>query len=130
MGGFKYPNVTSINLGAPFPTRHWAIFQGGDLNLVERHARVTRDDGTVTLCTLRAATLLSHTRNCCADCGRPLTLSKEVMSHSLGGVPTILDPNTSAKASQYKWEAPRDTNCWRIYYFLPEGWQTFAKISR
>ena len=31
--------------------------------------RVTRDDGTVTLCTLRAATVLS--RNCCADFGHP-----------------------------------------------------------
>ena len=36
-------------------------------------------DGAVTLCALRAATLLS--RNCCADFGRPLT--KKVMSHSL-----------------------------------------------
>ena len=28
---------------------------GGDLNPGERHSRDTRDDGTVTLCTLRAA---------------------------------------------------------------------------
>ena len=47
------------------------IFWGGGLNPGERHSRVTRDDGTVTLCTLRAATVLS--RNCCAEFGRPLT---------------------------------------------------------
>ena len=47
----------------------------------QRHSRVTRDDGTVTLCTLSTATVLS--RNCCADFGRPLT--KKVMSHSHDG---------------------------------------------
>ena len=36
------------------------IFKGGDLNPGERHSRDTRDDGTVTLCTLRAATVLSR----------------------------------------------------------------------
>ena len=30
---------------------------GGDLSPEERHSRVTRDDGTVTLCALRAATV-------------------------------------------------------------------------
>ena len=40
-------------------------FLRGDLNPGERHSRVTWDDGTVTLCALRAATVLS--RNCCAD---------------------------------------------------------------
>ena len=40
--------------------------------------RVAWDDGTVTLCALRAATVLS--RNCCADFGRPLT--KKVLLHS------------------------------------------------
>ena len=48
------------------------------LNPGERHPRDTRDDGTVTLCGLRAATVLS--RNCCADFGRHLV--KKVMSHS------------------------------------------------
>ena len=42
-----------------------ASFKGGDLDPGERHSRDTRDDGTVTLCTLRAATVLS--RNCRAD---------------------------------------------------------------
>ena len=42
-----------------------------DLNLGERDSRVTRDDGTVTLCALRAATVPS--RNCRAGFGRPLT---------------------------------------------------------
>ena len=54
------------------------FFKGGDLNPGERHSRDTRDDGTVTLCTLRAATVLS--RDCRADFGRRLT--KKVMSHS------------------------------------------------
>ena len=56
-------------------------FWGGDLNPGERHSRVTRDDGTVTLCALRTATVLS--RNCCADFGRLLT--KKVMSRSRDG---------------------------------------------
>ena len=45
-----------------------AFFKGGDLNPGERHSRDTRDDGTVTLCTLRPATVLS--RDCRADFGR------------------------------------------------------------
>ena len=57
------------------------ILKGGDLNPGERHSRDTRDDGTVTLCTLRAATVLS--RDCRADFGRPLP--KKVMSHSRDG---------------------------------------------
>ena len=56
-----------------------AFLKGGDLNPGERHSRDTRDD--VTLCTLRAATVLS--RDCPADFGRPLT--KKVMSHSRDG---------------------------------------------
>ena len=48
----------------------------------------------------------------------------------LGGVPTTPDPNTSTKASRYKWEPYRDTNWWRIYYSLPRGGHTFAKVSR
>ena len=58
-----------------------AFFKGGDLNPGERHSRDTRDDGTVTLCTLRDATVLSC--DCRADFGRPL--SKKVMSHSRDG---------------------------------------------
>ena len=57
------------------------IFKGGDLNMEERHSRDTRDDGTVTLCTLHTATVLS--RDCRASFGRPLT--KKVMSHSRDG---------------------------------------------
>ena len=44
-----------------------------------------------------------------------------------GSVPTTPDPNTSAKVSRYKWEAYRDTN-WCIYYGLPQGGHTFAKV--
>ena len=57
------------------------IFKGGELNPGERHSRDARDDGTVALCTLRAATVLS--RDCRADFGRSLT--KQVMSHSRDG---------------------------------------------
>ena len=53
-----------------------------------------------------------------------------VFAHLIGGVPTTPDPNTSAKVSRCKWEAYRDTNWWRIYYFLPSGGHTFAKVSR
>ena len=56
-----------------------AYLKGGGLG--ERHSRVIRDDGMATLCTLRAATVLS--RNCCADVGRPLT--KKVMTRSRDG---------------------------------------------
>ena len=45
-----------------------------------------------------------------------------------GGVPTTPDPNTSAKVSRYKWEPYRDTNWWCIYYFLPRGGHTLAKV--
>ena len=48
----------------------------------------------------------------------------------LGGVQTTPDPNTSAKASRYKWEAYRDTNWWCICYSLPTGAHAFAKVSR
>ena len=49
---------------------------------------------------------------------------------AIGGVPTTPDPNTSAKASRYTWEAYRDTNWWCIYYFLPPGGHTFTEVSR
>ena len=61
------------------------ILKGGKLNLGERHPRDTRDDGTVTLCTLRAATVLS--RDCREDFGRPLT-----MTHSRDG-PGVTPPS-------------------------------------
>ena len=48
----------------------------------------------------------------------------------VGGFPTTPDPNTSAKASRYKWEAYRDANWWCTYYFLPRGGHTFAKVPR
>ena len=64
------------------------IFKGGGaLNPGERRSRDTRDDGTATLCTLHAATVLS--RDCRADFGRPLT--KKVMSHS-GDGPGVTAP--------------------------------------
>ena len=65
-----------------------AFLKGGDLNPGERHSREPRDDGTVTLCTLRAATVLS--RDCRTDFGRPLT--KKVMSHSRDG-PGVTAPS-------------------------------------
>ena len=64
-----------------------AFLRGGDLNPGEQHSRDTRDDGTVTLCTLRAATVLS--RDCRADFGLPLI--KKVMSHSCDG-PGVMAP--------------------------------------
>ena len=60
-------------LGASLEVSFRAFFKGGDLDLGERHSRVTRDDGTVTLCALRAATMTVLSRNCRADFGRPLT---------------------------------------------------------
>ena len=51
-----------------------------------RCSRVTRDGGTVMLCTLCSATVLS--RNYCKDFGNPLT---EVMSHSHDG-PCVTAP--------------------------------------
>ena len=84
-------NLAKIALSGPkkpwqpqrrIPCIHRAFLKGGgDLNPGERHSRDTRDDGTVTFCALRAATVLS--RHCRADFGRPLT--KKVMSHSRDG---------------------------------------------
>ena len=54
-------------------------------------------------------------------------MSAESLS-MFGSVPTTPDPNTSAKVSRYKWEPYRDTNWWCIYYFLPGGGHTFAKV--
>ena len=42
-------------------------------------------------------------------CAHNINTSKKVLTQ-FGGVPTTPDPNTSAKASQYKWEAYRDAN--------------------
>ena len=72
--------VIVLGLSLNYPAES-GIFKGGDLKPGERHSRDTRDDGPVTLCTLRAATVPS--RDCRADCGRPLT--KKVLSHSRDG---------------------------------------------
>ena len=53
----------------------------------ERRSRVTQENGMVTLCTLRTATVLS--RNCCADFGCPLTM--KIMSRSRDG-PGVTTP--------------------------------------
>ena len=73
-----------------------AFLRGGP-NLGERHSRDTRDDGTMTPCTLCATTVLS--RDCRADFGRPLT--KKVMSHLRDG------PGVT---------------CGQILYLSPGGW--------
>ena len=57
------------------------IFKGGGLEPGERHSRDTRDDGTVTLCTLRAATVLS--RDCLPQIWS--SFNSKVMSHSRDG---------------------------------------------
>ena len=69
------------------PTCLGHFLRAGDLNPGERHSRASRDDGAVTLCILRAATVLS--RNCCTDSGLPLT--RKVMSHSRDG-PGVTTP--------------------------------------
>ena len=73
--GPKWCSVLSIGVIGKSALIGHIIVKGGDLNPGERHSRDTRDDNTVTLCTLRAATVLS--RACRADFGRPLT--KKVM---------------------------------------------------
>ena len=73
-----------------------------DLNPGERHSRDTRDDGTVTLCALRAATVLS--RDCRADFGRPLT--KKVMSHSRDGPGVTAPLRTNIVPLTGVWNTP------------------------
>ena len=80
-----------------------AFLKGGDLNPGERHSRDTRDDGTVTLCTLRAATVLS--RDCRVDFGRPLT-SKKVMSHSCDGPGVRAPLLTNIVPRTWVWNPP------------------------
>ena len=46
---------------------------------------------------------------------------------SFGNVPTTPHPNTSAKASRYKWEAYRDTNWRDMQNFLQRGGHLFCK---
>ena len=75
---------------------------GGTLTPGERHSRDTRDDGTVTLCTLRAATVLSC--DCCADFGRPLT--KKVMSHSRDGPGVTAPLRTNIAPLTGVWNPP------------------------
>ena len=56
------------------------------------------------------------------------TQKLELKQSHIGSVSTTPDPNTSAKVSRYKWEAYRDANWWCMYYFLPKGGHTFAKV--
>ena len=79
-----------------------AFLKGGDLNPGERHSRDTRDDGTVTLCTLHAATVLS--RDCRADFGRPLT--KKVMSHLRDGPGVTAPSRTNIVPLTRVWNPP------------------------
>ena len=79
-----------------------AFLTGGYLNPGERHSSDTRDDGTVTLCTLRAATVLS--RNCCADFGRPL--AKKVMSHLRDGPGVTAPLRTNIVPLTRVWSSP------------------------
>ena len=79
-----------------------AFLKGGDLTPGERHSRDTRDDGTVTLCTLRAATVLS--RDCRADFGCPLT--KKVMSHSRDGPGVTAPLETNIVPLMAVWNPP------------------------
>ena len=65
-----------------------------------------------------------------ADCDLQCEECGEVLMTIFGGVPTTPDPSSSAKVSRCKWEAYRDTDWWCIYYFLPGGRHTFAKVSR
>ena len=74
----------------------------GDLNPGERHSRDTRDDCTVTLCILRATTVLS--RDCRADFGRPST--KKVMSHSCDGPGVTAPSRTNIVALTGVWNPP------------------------
>ena len=78
------------------------FFKGGDLNPGERHSRDTRDDGTVTLRTLRAATVLS--RDCRADFGRRLT--KKAMSHSHDGPGVTAPSRTNIVPLTGVWNPP------------------------
>ena len=65
-------------LGAKKPPKKIGDFlREGELNPGERHLRDTQDDGTVTLCTLCVATVLSC--DCRAEFGCPLT--KKAISH-------------------------------------------------
>ena len=75
---------------------------GEDLNPEKRHSRDTRDDGTVTLCTLRAAIVLSH--DCRADFGRPLT--KKVMSRSHDGPGVTAPSRTNIVPFTGVWNPP------------------------
>ena len=69
------------------------LSEEGHLNPGERHLKLchTRDDGTVTLYALHAATVLS--RNCCADFGRPLAKKVMLNSHDGPGVTASLQTN-------------------------------------
>ena len=98
----KIPRTSQIPLSEFSKPKDGAFLKGGDLNPGERHSRDTRDDGTVTLCTLRAATVLS--RDCRADFGRPLT--KKVMSHSRDGPGVTAPSQTNIVPLTGVWNPP------------------------
>ena len=78
------------------------FLRGGTLTR-GKDIRVTPgDDGTVTLCTLRAATVLS--RGCRADFGRPLT--KKVMSHLRDGPGVMAPLRTNIVPLTRVWNTP------------------------
>ena len=82
-----------------------------DLNPGERHSPDARDDGTVTLCNLRAATVLS--RNCRADFGCPLT--KQVMLHSRDSPGVTAPLRTTIVPLTRAWNLNNDTLTFRFY---------------
>ena len=96
------------------------FLKGGDLKLNpgERHSRDTRDDGTVTLCTLRAATVLS--RDCRADFGRPST--KKVMSHSRDGPGVTAPSRTNIVPLTGVWNPPPPS-------VTPLYWMSFKNLA-
>ena len=91
------------------------ILKGLDLSPVERHSRDTRGDGTVTLCALRAATVLS--RNCCADFGR--LLAKKVMSHSRDGPGVTAPLRTNIVPLTAVWNSPPSVAPLKVPDFRP-----------
>ena len=91
----------------------------------------TRHDGTVTLCALRAATVLS--RNCCTDLGRPL--AKKVMSHSRDGPGVTAALRTKIVPLTAVWNPPlwggKHGSIWQNCVFEPsfKGFLTLDLIK-
>ena len=82
-----------------------------DLKPGERHSRETRDDGMVTLCTLRTATVLS--RNCRPDFACPL--AKQVMSHSRDSPGVTAPLRTNIVPLTRMWNLNNDTVTFRFH---------------